>query len=230
MKIIDTYKLLTENKYTLFHGTNKTFDVFDIYKTNVENNWNGAGIYFTDSKNEATLFGNKLIVANVIINNPFDISDIQDPTINGSGLIRKFANTPTLKDELCSRTPYTFFELDELITDVFTKVKNSEIYTTEGNNDNFKHVWLNLNGEEYVLRNKTKEEYNNKKFIINTFISILINLQVDRLPLNPSQAISPIKFTEILMKLGYDSIKANNSTIDNGYEYVIFNEENISIN
>lgn len=74
----------------LYHGTNTSFDSFDINHQNT--NKFGKGFYFTNDKNEAKEYGNNLIKVNLLLNNPLQIKDayfVNDELLNSIG-IKKF--------------------------------------------------------------------------------------------------------------------------------------------
>jgi len=224
-------KSLSENTYKVFHGTDSEFDVFDYDKigSNTESSWNGAGFYFSDNTTEASLYGDKIIRAEISINNPIDLTLINDSSVQGSGLIlflKKLKGFENIK-----YNGKTVLELSNLIENLENSFDYSKISFSDGTNEHFKHVWYEEGDDEYVLRNKTQDEINNKDWLKSMIISnILYNKhKINRLPIRISELTNPHVFTKIAKENGYDGVIAQNSTVSSGNEYVVFYKENIKV-
>jgi hypothetical protein len=75
MKHIKSYKdFLNENlnnTYTLYHGTKKDFESFDLkYFGSSDSGWLGYGVYLTNDYEYAESYGN-VLECKVILNNPY---------------------------------------------------------------------------------------------------------------------------------------------------------------
>lgn len=222
---------ITENTYKVFHGTNNQFNNFDYDKIgkNTESAWNGMGFYFSDNQTEASLYGNKIINAEINLNNPIDLTTINDTSVQGSGLIKFFSKIKGFQN--VKHDDKTILEISKIINDLENNFKYSNISFSEGLNQHFKHVWYEYDGKEYVNRNKTQNEINNKEWLKSIIISnILYNkYNISGLPIRVSELMNPYSFTKIAMENGYDGVIAPNSTTTSGNEYVVFNKNNIKI-
>jgi hypothetical protein len=223
--------ILNEKTYHVFHGTNKNFDDFEYDKigTNTEQAWNGVGFYFSDNKTEASLFGNKIINAEIKLNNPIDLTTIDDTSVQGSGLINLFTKIKGFEN--IKHNGKTILEISKLINDLEHNFDFNNISFTDGTNEHFKHVWYDYDGKEYVLRNKTQNEINDKDWLKSMIISnILYNkFNISELPIRISELMNPYSFTKIAKENGYDGVIAPNSTTTSGNEYVVFDKNNIKI-
>ena len=75
-----------------YHGTESSFDKFDINKQRI--NTFGKGFYFTNSKDEAKEYGDKVITVRLNIKNPLQLKDawgVNDDLLNSIG-IAKFSH------------------------------------------------------------------------------------------------------------------------------------------
>src|ERR1035437_2558913 len=215
----------------LYHGTNADFDDFDsdLITSNTEGAWNGAGFYFTDSKQEASWYGNNIIQAQITLHNPLDLTKIKDTSINGSGIVKLFANTKGLGD--IKFQGKTYVELNNILNKLEFSFDYKNISYSEGTKDWFQHVWYNNGNNEYVLRNKTKHEIDSKEHLKNQIIHTILSekYNVIGLPIRISEAINPFSFSHVLKQNGYDGVIAENSNFAVGFEYVVFDKKNIKI-
>lgn len=223
--------IINENIYNVFHGINDEFDSFDYSKigTNTESLWNGAGFYFSDSKAEASLYGNKIIMAAIKLDNPIDLTMIRDTSIQGSGLINFFSKLNGFENiEYEGRT---ILEISTLINDLENNFNYNDISFSDGTKEYFNHVWYKYNGKEYIIRNRTQDEIKNKYELKSIIISKILydKYNINRLPIRISELMNPYLFTKIAKKNGYDGVIAQNSTVASGNEYVVFDKNNIKI-
>jgi len=223
--------VINESIYQVFHGTNDDFDNFDYDKigTNTEAAWNGGGFYFSDNKTEASLYGNKIINAEIKLNNPIDLTTIDDTSVQGSGLIKFFSKIKGFEN--IKHDGKTIFEISNIIDDLENSFDFNNISFSDGTNENFKHVWYEYDGKEYVLRNKTQNEINNKYWLKSMIISRILydKYDISGLPIRVSELMNSYSFTKIAKEKGYDGVIAPNSTTTTGNEYVVFDEKNIKI-
>ena len=233
MKLGKIYEqVLNESVYKVYHGTDDNFDSFDYSKigSNTEASWNGYGFYFSDDKAEASLYGNKIMDAEIVLNNPIDLTTIDDTSVQGSGLIKFFGKIRGFEN-LKIKGGKTISELSNLINDLESNFDFNNISFSDGNNKHFKHVWYDYGGEEYVIRNKTSNEINNKDWLKSAIISRILydKYDISGLPIRISELMSPYNFTKMVKDGGYDGVIAPNSTTFTGNEYVVFNKDNIKI-
>jgi hypothetical protein len=228
---LNEQNILNENIYYVFHGTNDNFDDFEYDKigTNTKQAWNGVGFYFSDNKTEASLFGNKIINAEIKLNNPIDLTTIDDTSVQGSGLIKFFSKIKGFEN--IKHDGKTILEISKLINDLEHNFDFNNIYFSVGTNEHFKHVWYDYDGKEYVLRNKTQNEINNKDWLKSMIISRILydKYDISGLPIRISELMNPYSFTKITKENGYDGVIAPNSTTTSGNEYVVFDKNNIKI-
>lgn len=222
---------INENVYKVFHGTNDNFDSFNYDKigTNTESAWNGVGFYFSDNKAEASLYGNKIMNAEIEFKNPIDLTTIDDTSVQGSGLINFFSKIKGFED--VKHDGKTIVEISKIINDLENNFDYDNISFSEGINEHFKHVWYYYDGKEYVLRNKTQNEINNKDWLKSMVISSILydRYNVSGLPIRVSELMNPYSFTKIAKENGYDGVIVPNSTVTSGNEYVVFDKNNIRI-
>ncbi len=188
--------------------------------------WNGEGIYFSDNKFEAALYGH--VKSYIIkITNPFRLNDIVDSSVQGSGLVRLFAETDGLKNEQFHGL--TFKQINEIILKLENEIDINNIEIYDGSKDAFKNISYNYKGKNYNIYNRTKAEYDNLEYIKSIFISYILSEQynIEGLPIRIKDAINPSNFSAILKRNGYDGIIADNSTVPTGYEYVVFDKSQI---
>lgn len=223
--------IIDENIYNVYHGTNDEFDIFDYDKigTNTEAAWSGAGFYFTDNKTEASLYGNKIINAEIKLNNPIDLTVIDDTSVQGSGLIKFFSKIKGFEN--VKHDGRTISEISKLIDDLENNFDYNNISYCDGTNEHFKHVLYEYGGKEYVLRNKTQNEINNKDWLKSMIISRILyeKYDISGLPIRVNQLMNPYSFTKIAKEYGYDGVIAPNPTTTSGHEYVVFHKNNIKI-
>lgn len=220
---IEQFKAMYEQ-----YASKVTADTYAVYRGEggggEGGSWNGSGIYFSDNKNEASLYGEvkKYIIR---MSKPFDIVSVNDTSVQGSGLIKLFANTEGLND--VKYNGKTFSELNTIITKLEIDVDANKIETGSANG-HFKHVYYEHNGKEYTIHNRTVHEYENLNYMKELFIKHILDEEygIDRLPVRIMEAINPTSFSNILKKLGYDGVIANNSLLS-GHEYVIFDKSQI---
>jgi hypothetical protein len=237
MILSETYKnrlkslagIISEEEFTVFHGTNSNFKDFsnDYIGSNTDGAWNGYGFYFSDSKIEAGLYGNKIVKAIIELNKPFRLDIVKDTSIGGSGIVRLFANTSGLKDVKFEGK--TMSELNEIVLEL--ESKNIPAEFMKGSIEPFQHVYFEYDGEDYTIYNRTEAELANKKHVKSMIISkILYEVYgISGLPIRISEILNPYSFTKILQENGYDGVIAPNSTVPNGNEYVVFNKDQIKI-
>ena len=220
---------INENVYNVYHGTNHDFDSFDYDKigTNTEAAWNGVGFYFSDNKTEASLYGNKIMNAEIELKNPIDLTFIDDTSVQGSGLVRFFSKIKGFEN--VKYDGKTIIEISKLIEDLENNFDYKNISFSDGTNEQFKHVWYDYEGKEYVLRNKTQNEINNKDWLKSMIISRILydKYDIGGLPIRVSELMNPYSFTKIAKENGYDGVIAPNSTATSGNEYVVFDKNNI---
>jgi len=225
-------KKINENKFVVYHGTNKNFSNFDYSKitSNTQSSWNGRGFYFSDSKSEAGLYGSNLIKATIELNNPLRLDKLKDSSILGSGIVKLFAKTSGLKD--LKFKGISFYELNNIITKLEKNVSSIELEYSEGIKEWFKNIHFSYEGKDYEIMSKTKEEISNRNYINKLIISKIIyeNYGISGLPIRVSEAVNPSLFTNILLKNGYDGVIAPNSTLASGNEYVVFDKSKIDLN
>lgn len=210
MKYIKLFENFNTNEYTVYRGTETNSEF-----SGVSSAWHGAGIYFSDNKAEASLYG---IVKKAIItiNKPFDFTeDIH--------LIEKLCSIPDLKD--IKYKGHTLKEINDLLK---MPIDETKIELSEGNREEFKHVWYKHNGKEYVIRNKVENEYTNIPYMKSLFLSKILYEEygIDTLPVRLMEVINPNVFTDILIKNGYDGVIADNNVLP-GKEYVVFSKNQI---
>ena len=226
-----TKHTIQENKYNVFHGTNEQFGVFDYGKIgyNTDSSWNGYGFYFSNSKTEASLYGKKIISANITLNNPLDLTKIKDTSVQGSGIVRLFSKIKGLSD--IKKEGYSYKQIGEILDNLENNFDVGNISYSDGSNNHFKHVWYNHNGKEYVIRNRTDNEINDKNWIKSLIISTILHekYNIGGLPIRIKEAVSPHVFTKIAKENGYDGVINYNSTTVSGNEYVVFDNKNIQI-
>lgn len=225
-------QFLSEREFDVYHGTNS--DKFDSFKyskigTGTNSFWNGVGFYFSDNKAEASLYGNNLIKAKITLNNPIDLTQIHDTSVQGSGIVRLFAGIKGF--DSIQYEGHTYEELNNILNQVENEFDFNKIQFSDGNNESFKHVWYVDGDNEYVLRNRTASEYQNKNFLKASMIHTILyeKYGIGGLPIRISEAVSPHVFTEIAKNNGYDGVIAPNSTVASGNEYVVFDKNNIKI-
>ena len=219
MKYLFLFEEFNSNTITVYRGINNDAD----YSGSA---WNGAGIYFSDSEAEARLYGT-VKKAKITINKPFDLTDIKDTSVQGSGLINKLCSLPDLgKVEYMN---YTFDQINHIIKKLEHIIDTSKFEFSEGSNQHFKHIFLDYQGKEYVIYNRTENEYKDLNYIKSIFMKDILNekYNLETLPISVDDAMNPSEFTKILIKNGYDSIIAPNSTLPTGNEYVVFSEDQI---
>lgn len=214
--------LNAQNSYIVYRATDDGGE-----RSGTDSAWHGAGIYFTDNKTEASWYGDTIKKYIITINKPFDLTKIQNSSVQGSGLVKLFANTKGLSDIKIGK--YTFKQLNDLINKLETEIDPNKIEIYDGNKEPFKHLSYEYNGKEYFLRNKTESEYNKLDYIKGLFISNILyeKYGVERMPIRVSEAINPFSFTEILKQNGYDGIIAENSNFSSGNEYVVFDKSQV---
>jgi hypothetical protein len=222
--------ILKEEVYTLYHGTNNSFDKFDLSHAgeNTGSSWHGLGIYFTDNKSEASWYGDKIVTANVTINNPLDLTKIKDSSVDGSGLLRLLNSIPGFGNIKFQN--YNISELVNILNKTERGFDYKNISFSEGNNGNFKHVWYqDTDGKEYVIRNRTKTEYENKEHLKDMIIRNIFHekYNISNLPIRISEIINPSIVTKLAKQAGYDAIIAPNSNFHSGNEYVIFDNSQV---
>lgn len=222
---------INESVYKVYHGTNDDFDSFDYDKigTNTESAWNGVGFYFSDNKAEASLYGNKIMNAEIELKNPIDLTVIDDTSVQGSGLIKFFSKIKGFEN--VKHDGKTIAEISKIIDDLENNFDYNNISFSEGTNKHFKHVWYDYNGKEYALRNKTQNEINNKDWLKSMIISRILydKYDISGLPIRVSELMNPYSFTITAKENGYDGVIAPNSTAPSGNEYVVFDKNNIRI-
>ena len=221
--------VLSEDIYSVFHGTNNDFDEFDYDKigSNTESLWNGHGFYFSDSKSEAGLHGKNVKKFQIQLKNPLRIDKVKNTSVNGSGLIRLFSGIDGLRDLVFNGRK--IFEINDIIVKLEHDAKKIKIELTQGIKDWFKDIWFEYEGKEYVIRSNTDAELSNKNYIENMLISKILYKKYDiiSLPIRIKEIINPYYFTKIAKENGYDGVIAPNSTVSTGNEYVVFDKENI---
>lgn len=221
--------LLSEKTFDVFHGTNNTFDTFSYDKigSNTQHAWNGHGFYFSDNKSESAFYGKNIMKFRIKLDNPLDITQIKDTSVPGSGLVKFFANTKGFED--LKIDGYTYKELSYILNKLEHEYDPNKISFSEGSNKHFQHVWYEYDGTEYVLRDKTKNDIENKEWIRSLFLSqILIDkYNIDTMPVRIKDIMNPASFTLIAKQNGYDGVIAPNSTAFDGNEYVVFDRNNI---
>lgn len=195
-------QLLNERLYSVYHGTNDDFDSFNYDKigSNTESSWNGAGFYFSDNKTEASLYGNKILRVEIILNNPIDLTMINDTSVQGSGLVKFFSKINGF--ESIKHDGRTILEISNLIDDLEKNFDFNNVSFSNGTNEHFKHVWYDYDGKEYVLRNKTSGEINNKEWLKSMILSNILYEKYDvvGLPVRVSDLMNPHVFTRIAKK------------------------------
>lgn len=228
---LNIHHQINENTYKVFHGTNDDFDSFahDKIGSNMGASWNGVGFYFSDKKSEASLYGDKVMSVEIKLTNPIDLTSIEDTSVQGSGLIRFFSNIKGFEN--VKYNGRTLTELSELIEDLEKKFDPKNISFSDGTNEHFKHVWYDHKGKEYVIRNRTQNEIDNKDWLRSTIISRILHDEHDisGLPIRVKDLMNPYTFTKIAKENGYDGVIAQNSTVVSGNEYVVFDKNNIRI-
>lgn len=237
MNLSESYKkhikklagIISEAEFKVFHGTNNDFKDFshDYIGSNTEGAWNGYGFYFSDSKAEASLYGNKILHALIVMNKPFRLDLVKDTSIGGSGIVRLFANTNGLKDIKFENK--TIAELNDIVLELETK--DIPIELMDGSNENFQHVYFEYGDEDYTIYNRTESELANKQHVKEMVISkILYEVYgISGLPIRVSEILNPHSFTLTLKANGYDGVIAPNSTVPDGNEYVVFDKDQIKI-
>lgn len=231
-KYLNENHYITENTYNVFHGTNEDFDNFayDKIGTNTESAWNGAGFYFSDNKNEASLYGNKIINAEIRLNNPINLTTINDTSVPGSGFIKFISKIKGFEN--IKYDGKNILELSKIIDNLEDNFDYNNINFSEGTNKHFKHVWYDYGGKEYVIRNRTQNEINNRDWLKSMIISRILydTYDISGLPIRVSELMNPYSFTKIAKENGYDGVIISNSTVISGNEYVVFDRNNIKIN
>lgn len=183
--------------------------------------WNGAGKYYTDSRGEASLYG-KVTEHTITLKNPIRIDQVNDSSIQGSGIVQLFASIKELKDQKFNGK--TFEEINKIIKSTEKEVDSMKLYYSDGTNKNFKHIIYEYEGKDKSLHNKTEEEIKDKKYIKGLITSRILNdkYNIKHLPIRISEAINPGFFSEIAQRQGYDGVVAENSTVTAGNEFVVF--------
>jgi hypothetical protein len=189
--------------------------------------WHGAGVYFSDKKAEAGLYG-KAKEYVIKISNPFDLTKVEDTSVSGSGLVRLFAHTKGLSEKKFG--DYTFKEIDEVVKKLEDSIDKHKIEVYDGSKDFFKSLSYKYDGKEYTLNNKTQAEYTDLDYVKSLFIGQILadKYKIDGLPIRVREAIGPSEFSDVLKKEGYDGVIAPNSTLPTGNEYVVFDKTQIS--
>jgi hypothetical protein len=223
--------LVNEKLYKVFHGTDHKFNIFDYDKigSNTEAAWNGFGFYFSDNKTEASLYGNNIINVEIKLKNPINLTNIEDSSVQGSGLLKFFSKIKGFEN--VKHDGKTILEISKLIGDLENNFDFNNISFSDGTNEHFKHVWYDYDGKEYVLRNKTQNEINNKDWLKSMIISKILyeKYDISGLPIRVSELMNPYNFTKIAKENGYDGVIAANSMFTKGNEYVVFDKNNIRI-
>jgi hypothetical protein len=202
----------------VWHGTNSEFEKFDLLKMGSGNgaHWNGIGFYFSDSKAEASLYGNKLMRCRIFLSNPFDLTKTKDTSCWGSGIVRALASIGLYDKTVVERLNQVEKKFDPSLVQISGDGK-------------FKNVWIEYDDKEYVVRNKTAEELDPKNLKRIYVTKILNEVYKISIPQKISDVCSAREFTDALKKNGYDGVIAHNSTVPTGNEYVVFNPEEIEI-
>jgi len=228
-KVIMVEQLIKERTYSVFHGTDGNFKDFEHNKigSNTDKPWYGWGFYFSDSKEEASFHGNNVLDFRIQLNNPIDVTNIKDSSVQGSGYINFFSTLKGFKNIKYNNMP--IIELANLINKIENNISEESIYTTDGTHDILKHFWFEYEGHEYVLRNQREDSLKNKKYMLGLMVSSILyqKYEISRLPIRISELIDPYKFTKIAKENGYDGVIAPNSTHFSGSEFVVFDKNNI---
>lgn len=221
--------LLLEKTFEVFHGTNNTFDTFSYDKigSNTQSAWNGYGFYFTDNKSEASHYGKNIMRFRIRLDNPIDITHIKDTSVPGSGLVKLFAHLKGFED--LKIDGYTYKELSQILNKMEQEYDANKISFSEGSNKHLQHVWYEYENQEYVLRDKTQHEIDNKEYIKSLFLGQILTdkYNIDTMPVRIKDIMNPASFTMIAKRSGYDGVIAPNSTAFEGNEYVVFDKDNI---
>lgn len=226
-------KIIKENingKYIVYHGTNADFDEFDESKigTNTKNSWNGYGFYFSDNINEAKLHGDNILKCEIELYNPIDLTRNEDSSVNGSGLIRLLGDLKGFSKVEIPKVKRTIGELDSIIRELEYNFNPSRIEYNEKNNT----LFYNLTNNDFLtIHSVTPNEYEQPEYIRAIIIRHILNdvYKIDNMPIRIKDFMSPYTFTLIAKENGYDGVINNNSTAFSGYEYVVFDSDQIKI-
>lgn len=228
LKLFEQYT--KKNEYIVYHGSDKDFESFDKSKIGSgKGNWHGQGFYFSDSKAEASLYGDNLYKVKITLNKPIDLTKIKDTSVQGSGLVHFFA---TSIDELgkLDYNDYTFNKLSALIKNLERKFNYDNIFFAEGRKG-FKEVIYETDEKDYIIHNRTEDEIKSKEYLKSIIISKILEekYNINRLPISIDEATSPAIFTDIVEEKDYDGVITYNSTVIYGKEYIVFDASNIEM-
>lgn len=227
MRIIISEELLRENLYRVYHGTNEDVKEFKYSKigSGAGSHWYGQGFYFTDSPHEASNYGTKIIEAQVELRNPLDLTQLnQDDPL---WVLR-------LLSSLGANIQWESKDISEVISiyeNVLNEFDPKGIHLSSGSNEHFKHVSYEF-GDKYVtIHNRTKVEYEDINYMRESFISKILGdyYGIETLPQKLTDIISPSSFTNLLRQNNHDGVIAHNSGFHKGFEYVVFDKDNIKI-
>jgi hypothetical protein len=223
--------ILKENmnsKYIVYHGTDNDIDEFyeNEIGTNTKNNWKLDGFYFSDNINQSKLFGNIILKCEILLDNPIDLtqSKYKDSSVNGSGLIRLLGDLKGFSKVEIPQLKTTIGDLDSIIRELEYYFNPDRIKYNE------KNKTLNYNNS-ITISNIKPNEYENQDFIKALIIKQRLKdkYKIDNMPIRIEDIMSPDMFTSIAKDNGYDGVIMDNSTAFNGYEYIVFDSDQITI-
>lgn len=226
-------RILIENingKYIVYHGTNADFDEFDSSEigSNTQSSWNGYGFYFSDNINESKHYGNIILKCQIELYNPIDLTKTEDTSVNGSGLIRLLGDLNGFSKVEIPKLKRTIGELDSIIRELENNFNPDKIEYNEKNNT----LFYNLTDDDFLtIHNIDPNEYEQPEYIRAIIIRHILHkiYKIDNMPIRIKDFMNPHTFTLIAKENGYDGVINANSTAFSGYEYVVFDSDQIKI-
>jgi hypothetical protein len=225
--------ILKENmnsKYIVYHGTENDIEEFGKNEigTNTKNNWKLNGFYFSDNIKQSKTFGNIILKCEILLNNPIDLTQTKDSSVNGSGLIRLLGDLDGFSKVEIPQLKRTIGELDSIIRELEYYFNPDRIKYNEKN----KTLNYDLNNKQSItINNIQPNEYENQDYIKALIIKQTLKdmYKINTMPIRIKDIMSPNTFTLIAKDNGYDGVIMDNSTAFSGYEYVAFDYDQITI-
>lgn len=225
--------ILKENinsKYIVYHGTVTDSNEFGENEigTNTKNNWKLDGFYFSDNIKQSKIFGNIILKCEILLYNPIELTQTKtkykDSSVNGSGFVRLLGDLKGFSKVEIPQLKTTIGELDSIIREL------EDYFNPDRIKYNEKNKTLNYDNS-VTISNIKPNEYENQDFIKALIIKQRLKdkYKIDNIPIRIEDIMSPDMFTSIAKDNGYDGVIMDNSTAFNGYEYIVFDSDQITI-
>lgn len=157
---------IVNNDLIVYHGSQSSFDKFDLNYSGNGHDLNGPGIYFTTSKYDAITYGNYLITAKLKLRKV-----ITPKTKTSISVIKKLIDMSPEKDDVLTN-------FAENPTKAFNNAVN-QIIIPNNAKESYERVWYDFYRDENKLycENMTKLGYDAVKMeIVGGYHYIVLNL------------------------------------------------------